>query len=107
MTSDIGTAFSLEETERAPVSPFPFWFSNGTGAELSLGSAVACLSPPIFPQNSENPRHGLIGEDGAEFKVINEGGEVNDAGARTVKVRSSGVKFEAWSVNTWWFELVR
>lgn len=38
---------------------------------------------------------------GEEFKESTEGGEVNEAGARIVIVRSSDVKFEAWSVRTW------
>jgi hypothetical protein len=40
------------------------------------------------------PIKGLIGVVG-ELRETTEGGEIKDAGASTVKVRSSDVKFEA------------
>lgn len=46
------------------------------------------LSPLTLPVNSGKPTNGLIGEAGEEFNEMTEGGEVNDAGARTVNVRS-------------------
>lgn len=45
--------------------------------------------------NSENPKNGLKGELGVEFKDTTEGGDVKDAGARTIRDRSSDVKFDA------------
>lgn len=56
--------------------------------------APISLSPLILPKNSAKPIKGLIGLVG-ELKEITEGGEINEDGASTVKVRSSGVKFEA------------
>lgn len=44
--------------------------------------------------NSENP-NGIIRDVGVEFRDTTDGGYVKDAGARTVKDRSSGVKFNA------------
>jgi hypothetical protein len=99
-TSEVGEACSLKETDRTPTSPFCFRVSDKRGAELSLCTALACLSPLTLPVNSENPTNGLNGVDGEEFKDTTVGGEVNEAGARTVKVRSSEVKFEAWRVRT-------
>lgn len=58
------------------------------------------LSPLNLSVNSGKTTNGLIGDAGEEFNETTEGGEVNDAGARTVNVRSSDVKFEAWRVNT-------
>lgn len=54
----------------------------------------------ILPKNSVKPIKGLIGVAG-ELSETTEGGEVKDAGASTVNVRSSDVKFEAWRVRTW------
>ena len=56
---------------------------------------LPCLTLLAFPANSEEPTNGLIGDVGEEFKDTTDGGEVKEAGARTVIVRSSGVKFEA------------
>ena len=56
--------------------------------------APTCLSPFILPKNSVKPIKGLFGLVG-ELRETTEGGEVNEAGARTVNVRSSDVKFEA------------
>lgn len=106
-TADEGEACSLKESDRAPTSPFCFWLSDRRGAELGLCIALPRLSPLTLPVNSENPANGLIGVDGEELKDTTEGREVNEAGARTVKVRASDVKFEAWRVRTWEFELVR
>lgn len=36
-----------------------------------------------------------MGDDGEEFNEITDGIEVDEAGARTVMVRSSDVKFDA------------
>ena len=58
------------------------------------------LSPLAFPVNSGKSTKGLIGEVGEEFNETTEGGEVKEAGASTVKVRSSDVKFEACRVKT-------
>lgn len=41
-----------------------------------------------------------IGDAGAEVKDTTEGRQVNEAGASTVSVRSSDVRFEASSVKT-------
>lgn len=43
----------------------------------------------------DGPTFELLGVGGAGFKDTTEGGEVNEAGARTVRVRSSDVKFVA------------
>lgn len=51
------------------------------------------LSPFTLPKISEKPIKGLSGVVG-EFRETTEGGEVTEAGASTVKVRSSEVKFE-------------
>lgn len=51
------------------------------------------LSPFTLAKNSAKPIKGLFGVLG-EFRETTEG-EVNEAGASTVKVRSSDVKFEA------------
>ena len=63
-------------------------------------TALLCLTLLAFPANSEKPTNGLIGDVGEEFKDTTDGGEVKEAGARTVIVRSSGVKFEACRVKT-------
>ena len=94
-TSDVGEARSLKETDRAPPSLFCFCESDKRGADPGLCIALPRRSALAFPVNSENPTNGLIGVDGEEFKDTTVGGEVNEAGARTVKVRSSEVKFEA------------
>jgi hypothetical protein len=52
------------------------------------------LSPFALAKNSAKPIKGLFGVLG-EFRETTEGGEVNESGASTVKVRSSDVKFEA------------
>ena len=56
--------------------------------------APTCLSTFILPKNSLKPIKGLIGLVG-ELRETTDGGEVNEAGASTVSVRSSDVKFEA------------
>lgn len=63
------------------------------------GPSPLCLSPFILPKHSAKPRNGLKGVSG-ELRDTNEGGDVNEAGASTVKVRSSEVKFDARSVKT-------
>lgn len=62
--------------------------------KLCPWAAPICLSPFILPKKSVKPIKGLTGVTG-EFRETTEGGEVKDAGASTVKVRSSDVKFEA------------
>lgn len=78
-----------------PPSPC-LWFSDSVEPKLNLGTPVLCLSI--------EPIKGLSGDAGDEFNDTTEGGELNEAGAKTVNVRSSDVKFEAWRVNTWEFE---
>lgn len=94
MASDIGEACSLKEAGQTPPLPFCFWFSDERSGELSL-----CIVG-LLPVNSGKPTNGLIGEEGEEFKETTEGGEVNEAGARTVRVRSSDIRFETWRVKT-------
>ena len=100
MTSDFEAAWSLKENDRALLLPFCFWFPEEAGAELCLWTAEERLSPLTFSVKSGNPEKWLTGEDGEEFKETTDGGEVNEAGARTVKVRSSDVRFVACRVNT-------
>lgn len=52
------------------------------------------LSPLTLAVKSTKPINGLIGVDGAEFRDTTDGGDIDDAGASTVKLRSSDVKFE-------------
>lgn len=52
----------------------------------------ACLSPFTLPK----PTIGVLGE----LKDTTDGGDVNEAGASTVKVKSSDVKFDALRVKT-------
>lgn len=101
MTSDIGEDCSLKETEWT-ILPLCFGFSGG-GKELSLCFTAPCLSPFTWPVDSDKLTNGFIGDLG-ELKDPTEGGEVNEAGARTVIVRSSDVKFDAWRVKTWHFD---
>lgn len=44
-----------------------------------------------------------MGDVGEEFRDTTEGGDVKEAGAIIVIVRSSGVMFEAWRIKTWNF----
>lgn len=67
---------------------------------LTLLAAALRRSSFALPVNSENPTNGLIGDDGEELKDTTDGGAVNEAGARTVKFRSSDVIFAAWRVRT-------
>ena len=69
-----------------PRSP-EFW-ARLRSAELS-SCFVSAMNLCIILARGVN---GLVGE---EFKDMIDGGEVNDAGARTVNVRSLLVKFEA------------
>ena len=65
------------------------------GNDCTLRVVVLRFSVCTLSVNSENPRNGLIGEVGVEFKDTTDGGDVKDAGARTVKDRSSDVKLDA------------
>lgn len=47
---------------------------------------------------------GLIGDVGEVLNDTTEGGEVKEAGASTVIVRSCEVRFDAWRVKTWQIE---
>lgn len=100
IASDAGETCSFKETNL--VSPLTsFLFSNEGATTLDF-----CIIEPFvwllyLPATSESPKNGLIGDEGEEFRESTEGGDVNEAGARIVIVRSSDVKFEAWSVRTW------
>ena len=66
------------------------------GNDCTLRLAVVLrFSLCTLSVNSENPRNGLTGEVGVEFRDTTDGGDVKDAGARAVNDRSSGVKFDA------------
>lgn len=101
MISDMGEDWSLKETVRPPKSTLCFWFSDTVGIDLGLSNDVPYFSLPILPATSFKTMYGLMGDDGEEFNEITDGIEVDEAGARTVMVRSSDVKFDAWSVKTW------
>ena len=93
---------SLKEPECGPTSSPRLWFSITLDAELSLLRAIACLSPLNLPAaESKETSYGLVGDAGVEVKDTTEGSEVKEAGASTVSVKSSDVRFEAWSVKTW------
>lgn len=94
MTSDTVEDCLSSNIDRTPPSPFCFRFSDARGAELSSCGALPHRSSFTFPANSENPRKGLKGDDGVAFKDTTVG-EADDVGARTVKVRSLDVKFDA------------
>jgi hypothetical protein len=72
--------------------------------EVSACTAEQYFSPVIIPVDSGKPTNELIGVVGEELKDPTDGGEVNEAGARTVRVRSSDVKFEARKAKTWEFD---
>lgn len=75
---------------------FSVLVSSGIGgSECSLCIVVLRFSLCTLSVNSENPRNGLKGEVGVEFRDTTDGGDVKDAGARTVSDRSSDVKFDA------------
>lgn len=88
----MGMAWSFSETERNPTSSSAPWSID---EELILCPTITCLLPLTAAGNSETLINGLAGDDGDELNDNTEGGEVNEAGARTVNVRSSDVKFEA------------
>lgn len=69
--------------------------SGIVGNDCTLRLAVLRFSLCTLSVNSENPRNGLKGDVGLEFSDITEGGDVKDAGARTVNDRSPLVKFDA------------
>lgn len=82
-------------------SPFVFsvLVSSGIGGnDCCLRVVMLRFSLCTLSVNSENPRNGLRGDVGVEFRDTTDGGDVKDAGARTVKDRSSDVKFDAWRV---------
>ena len=93
MISDMGEDCSLKETDRPVKSTLCFLFSDAAGIDLGL-SNVLHFSLPILPATSFKTMYGLMGDDGEEFNEITDG-EVDEAGARTVMVRSSDVKFDA------------
>lgn len=95
MISDMGDDCSLKETDPRPESILCFRFSVTEGIDLGLSNDVTYFSLPILPATSFKTMYGLMGDDGEEFNEITDGGEVDEAGARTVMVRSSDVKFEA------------
>lgn len=90
-TSNPAAICSLREFDLGP----PSLPSFSRGAELNLCTMLPRWPSPALPASSGNLARGVIGLVGEEFKDMTEGGEENDAGARTVKVRSSFVKFEA------------
>lgn len=91
-TSEIAKSFSLGITDWVPPSLVDFRLSSSSGNELFFW---------ILPADPEEITYGLNGDVGELFRDSTEGGGMNEAGARTVIVRSSDVKFEAWRVNTW------
>ena len=99
MTSEAETVCSVRETDLP--STLSFWLSSTIGKELSLCTPLLRLSPLTLAVKSAKPMNGLIGVDGAEFRDTTDGGDIDDAGARTVKLRSSDVKFKTWRVKTW------
>lgn len=100
-TSGMGVALSLNETDWERFFPSGTWF---TDTELLLGAALICLSILTLSVKSEEPMKGLIGDVGEVLNDTTEGGEVKEAGASTVIVRSCEVRFDAWRVKTWQIE---
>jgi hypothetical protein len=85
-----------EGLEDSPFVLFSVLVSSGIGGnDCCLRTVVLRFSFCTLSVKSENPRNGLIGVVGVEFRDTTVGGDVKDAGARTVKDRSSEVKFDA------------
>ena len=93
--SEVAPVRCAREIDLFPLSLLSFWPSVETGIELNL------CSPPALPVVSGKPPNVLLGVVGAEFKGITKEEELDATGARTVNVRSSDVRFEAWRVSTW------
>lgn len=94
MASDAGDPCSIIDANFDSLMPFLFCLSVAGGI---------CIELPNFPLNSVMPIIGLMGEMGEEFRDTTDGGDVNEAGARIVIVKSSDVMFDAWRVKTWNF----
>lgn len=82
-------------TDGSPPSLLCIGLSGSGETGLSFSAAVPCPTPLVLPAVSEEPTNGLIGDVGEEFKDTTDGGDIKEAGAKTVIVRSSDVKFEA------------
>lgn len=97
----MGVALSLNETDWERFFPSGTWL---TDTKLLLWAAVICLSILTLSVKSEEPMKGLIGDVGEVLNDTTEGGDVREAGASTVIVRSCEVRFDAWRVKTWQIE---